>query len=336
MSESRPPSRRDDKGRFTHPWRIESGASRGFRDIMRWQLQRIREGVPPDPPASAFDIAEPQVALPRCAPDEVRITWVGHATFLLQLAGVNILTDPVWSRRASPIAWAGPSRIVPAALAFDALPPIDVVAVSHDHYDHLDARTISRLAERFAGAQWVAPLGHADWLRRRGAHNVTELDWWQRATFETQGGTLDVDATPAQHWTKRTPWTERTRLWSSFVFHTRGRRIFFCGDSGYFDGFGAIGAEHAPFDAVLMPIGAYEPRWFMRAAHMNPEEAVQSYLDLGGTGTFVGMHWGTFRLTDEPAMEPPERARAAWLDHGLPADRLFLARHGETRILRRP
>jgi len=332
----RPRPHRDEQGRFDHPWRIDTDATRGFRDIMRWQMQRIRAGVPASPPASVFEVCTPDIVQPRAAQHELRITWVGHSTFLLQLGGVNVLTDPVWSRRASPLAWAGPSRLVPAAVPFDALPPIDVVVISHDHYDHLDVRTVERLNARFgAQLQWVAPLGHAAWLQRRGVERIIELDWWQDVALQTDGGVLDVTATPAQHWTKRTPWSERTRLWSSFVLRTRDAgSVFFCGDSGWFDGFRDI-AAHGPFDAVLMPIGAYDPRWFMKAAHMNPEEAVQSYVELGARGTFVAMHWGTFRLTDEPALEPPERTRAAWQQHGLDPARLGIPRHGETLIIAR-
>ena len=332
--ESRLRSRRDERGRYVHPWPLRDGASRGFRDLMRWQLQRMRHGVPPDPPTHAFACAEPQVALPRVEQDELRITWVGHATFLIQLPGVNVLTDPVWSRRASPVSWLGPSRLVPPALDFDALPPLDVVLLSHDHYDHLDARTVARLHERFGDSlQWVTPVGYRNWLQRRRVEHTHELDWWQSARLQTASRSLTVHATPAQHWTKRTPFSERTRLWCSFVVEAGAARLFFGGDSGYFDEFRAIGERYAPFEAVLLPIGAYEPRWFMQAAHMNPEEAVQAYIDLGGTGTFAGMHWGTFRLTDEPAFEPPERTRAAWHERALDAAALWIPQHGETRII---
>ncbi|HEX6308380.1 MAG TPA: MBL fold metallo-hydrolase [Longimicrobiales bacterium] len=327
-------SQRDDRGRFVHPWPLEEGASRGLRDLLRWQRDRVRNGVVPDPPPHAFTVATPDVAQPRVARDELRITWIGHATFLIQLAGINVLTDPVWSARASPLPWAGPRRLVPAALPFAELPPIDAIVLSHDHYDHLDAPTVRRLQRRF-GAQlhWITPLGYRRWLRRRSVRTVTELDWWGDASIDTAAGKLHVRAVPAQHWSKRTPFNERTRLWASFVLSAGGRRVYFCGDSGWFTGFGSI-ARLGAFDATLLPIGAYEPRWFMKPAHMNPEEAVRAYIALGATGLFVGMHWGTFRLTDEPAFEPPERTAAVWREHGLPAERLWLPRHGETRTIR--
>lgn len=326
-------SARDARGRFMIPWPMEDGPDRGLRDMARWYRDRMRDGVAPNPPADAFVIAEPEIAAPRNAANELRITWVGHATFLIQLAGITILTDPIWSRRASPIGWVGPSRLVPPALGFDALPPVDIVVLSHDHYDHLDSRTVKRLRARF-GHQltWVTPLGYVSWLRGFGIENVIELDWWENARIETPGGTLDIRATPAQHWTKRSPFNERERLWSGFVLSAREASLYFCGDTGYFDGFAAIG-DLGPFVASIMPIGAYEPRWFMKPAHMNPEEAVRAWTELGAGGLFVAMHYATFRLTDESPLEPPVRAEAAWRAAGLPPAQLWIPHHGETRIV---
>jgi N-acyl-phosphatidylethanolamine-hydrolysing phospholipase D len=326
---------RDDDGRFTHPWPVPGATARGPREIARWQVQRLRHGRAPNPDPAEIRTARPAIALPRGPAGELRITWVGHATFLLQLGTVNVLTDPVWSRRASPLQFLGPRRFIDPGVPFDALPPIDAVLLSHDHYDHLDDGTVRRLCRRFGAAlQWVAPLGYTAWLRRRGAQRVVELDWWQQADLETPGGDLAITATPAQHWTRRTPFSERTRLWASFMMRTAGAEpVYCCGDSGYFPGFEVIGRACGPFGATLLPIGAYEPRWFMKPAHMNPEEAVRAYLDLGRSGLFAGMHWGTFRLTDEPPLEPPRRVRTAWAEAGLPAADLWLPRIGETRIV---
>ena len=302
--------------------------------MARWFRDRMRHGVAPNPPADAFVLAEPDIATPRNPANELRITWVGHATFLIQLAGITILTDPVWSRRASPIGWAGPSRLVAPAVRFDALPAVDVVVLSHDHYDHLDSRTVRRLQARFGrDLTWVTPIGYVSWLRGFGIENVIELDWWESVRITTPGGPLDVRATPAQHWTKRSPFNERERLWAGFVL-TAGHdsSVWFCGDTGYFDGFRAIGSL-GPFVASILPIGAYEPRWFMKTAHMNPEEAVRAWTELGDGGLFVGMHYATFRLTDESPLEPPVRTQAAWRAAGLPADRLWIPHHGETRIV---
>jgi N-acyl-phosphatidylethanolamine-hydrolysing phospholipase D len=327
-------SARDERGRFVLPWLLEESPARGFRDIARWYRDRMRNGVAPNPPADAFESSEPEIAAPRNDTDELRITWIGHATFLIQLAGITILTDPVWSRRASPIGWAGPTRLVPPGLAFDSLPPVDVVVLSHDHYDHLDSRTVRRLQARFGNElTWVTPLGYTGLLRRFGVSSVMELDWWNAARVSTPGGVLEVHATPAQHWSKRSPFTERTRLWAGFVLSAGDRsNVYFCGDTGYFDGFRAVG-RLGPFAASLMPIGAYDPRWFMKPAHMNPEEAVRAYTELGAAGLFVAMHHATFRLTDEPPLEPAARTAAAWRDRALPQDRLWIPRHGETRII---
>ncbi|MBR9991345.1 MAG: MBL fold metallo-hydrolase [Gemmatimonadetes bacterium] len=327
-------SARDSRGRFVLPWPLAEDPQRGLLDMLRWQRDRMRTGIAPNPPEGAIVMAEPDIAAPRNDPDELRMTWIGQATFLIQLAGISILTDPVWSRRASPVGWAGPSRLVPPGLGFDSLPPVDVVLLSHDHYDHLDSRTVRRLQARFeTDLTWVTPLGYAGWLRRFGVQRVIELDWWQGTQVSTPGGELGIRAVPAQHWTKRSPFNERTRLWGGFVMETdRHERVYFCGDTGYFDGFSSIG-RLGPFRASIMPIGAYDPRWFMKPAHMNPEEAVRAYTELGEGGLFVGMHHATFRLTDEAPLEPAARTRAAWSERGLPPERLWVPRHGETRTV---
>lgn len=322
-------------GGFRNPWPIEGADGRSF-PFLRWQLERIRRGARVRPTSAELPAVTSRIARPRASAGELRVTWIGHASFLLQIGGTNILTDPVWSRRASPLSWLGPSRITEPGLPFDALPPIDVVLISHDHYDHLDRPTVRRLHERFGDALcWIAALGYSAWLASAGPRRVVELDWWQSVRLSPPGGPLDVVAAPVQHWSQRTPFFAHARLWASFAVSSGdGIRLYFGGDSGYFDGFREIGRRLGPFDAAFLPIGAYEPRWFMRPAHMNPEEAVRAYHDLGDAGTFVGMHWGTFQLTDEPVLEPPVRVRAAWSDAGLPEARLWVPAHGETRVLR--
>ncbi len=321
---------RGSDGVFRDPWGSPEDR-RGLSDFLRWRLQRLRDGVAPDP--AADELPHEQPAVVDVAVDEIRLTWVGHATFLLQLPGANLLTDPVWSRRVSPVPWAGPARIREPGLDFDALPPIDAVLLSHDHYDHLDRPTVRRLHARFGAAlRWIAPLGHADWLRGQGIENATDLDWWESTTLRTAEGELQVTALPARHWTRRGPAGNR-RLWASFALRAGKAGVYYGGDSGYAPFYEQILAEHGPFDATLLPIGAYEPRWFMQPAHMCPEEAVQAYQELGESGLFAAMHWGTFRLSDEAPLDPPRRIRAAWGAAGLAPDRLWVPAHGETKVI---
>jgi N-acyl-phosphatidylethanolamine-hydrolysing phospholipase D len=311
-------------GHFVNPW-PKAARSVGRFAMLRWQWQRIRDGVPPTPAASQFPTQEPMVARPAGSPDELRLTWLGQATFLLQIGGANLLTDPVLSKRASPFASLGPSRIVAAPLTVAELPPIDAVLISHDHYDHLDARTCALLVDRFGrDLQFLTPLGYRAWFSKLGAVNVVERDWWQTARI----GELDAICTPSQHWTRRI-FAVNTRLWSSWLVRAHHHSVYFCGDSGYAPAFREVRDRLGSPDIALMPIGAYEPRWFMKSAHMNPEEAVQAYLDLGAK-EFVAMHWGTFKLTDEPMLEPPVRTRTAWAALGLPAAGLHIPKHGET------
>lgn len=279
-------------------------------------------------------MAAPRPAHPAVAPGEIRVTWIGHATMLVQLPGLNVLTDPVWSDRCSPVGLLGPKRFVPPPLSLEELPPIQAVLISHDHYDHLDRPSVYALHERFGDAlTWLTPLGHRGWFARSGIRSVVECDWWEGA-FPAAG--WEAVATPSRHWSRRRPLGTNRRLWSGWVLRRPGGdgpRVWFLGDSGACPAFREIGERLGPFDVSLVPIGAYEPRWFMQAAHVTPEEAVRAYLDAGGCGAFIGMHWGTWRLTFEDPLEPPSRARAAWAAEGLPPGDLHLPRHGETLVL---
>jgi len=325
-----PPHHRPGGG-FRNPW---LGALPGrFSGLLRWLLvDRLVRPRSADPPPSAVRVVAPTPGRPRAAPDVITLTWVGHATFLIQIGGRNVLTDPMWGSRASPLAFVGPRRRVPPAMALEHLPPIDVVLQSHNHYDHLDDGTVRALARAHPEASWFVPLGLRDFVRARGVRRVSELDWWEHR----EAGPLTIASTPAQHFSARGPGDRNRTLWCSWAIRARARAVYFGGDSGLHPEFSAIGVREGPFDAALLPIGAYEPRWFMRPVHMNPEEAILAYRDLtdGGTAAlFVGMHWGTFRLTDEPLDEPPRRTQSAWAAAGLPSERLWIPQHGETRRL---
>lgn len=301
----------------------------GFRAFLNWHIERLRRGAPARPSNGELPVVESRIAHPRARPGEIRITWIGHSTFLIQHGPLNLLTDPVWGDRASPVTWAGPRRIVPPGVSLEDLPPLDAVLVSHDHFDHLDRPTVQWLARTHPDLWWYAPLGHAEWLRARGVRNTHDLDWWDTADL----GDVRITAVPAQHWTQRRQGGRNERLWCAWSIRGAGAATFFGGDSGWFEGYGAIGARTGPHDVSILPIGAYSPRWFMRPFHMSPEEAIDAWSALGGRGAFVPMHWGTFLLSDEPVLEPPQRLRTAWRERGLPGDDLRIPAHGGTVVI---
>jgi N-acyl-phosphatidylethanolamine-hydrolysing phospholipase D len=249
----------------------------------------------------------------RATPTSPTITWIGHATFLVQLGGVNFLTDPIWSQRTSPLPFAGPRRLVPPGLRFEDLPPIHAVLISHDHYDHLDLATVSRLARTHRPTFFV-PLGLRGWFESLGILRVVELDWWQAARI----GPLAVTAVPAQHSSGRSLLLDdqNERLWTSWVVVAPDRRFFFAGDTGYHSGLAEIGRRLGPFDVAALPIGGYSDFGYHHPNHLSPEETVQAFEDLRAT-LLVPMHWGTFELNREPFHEPPDRLMAEALRHGL-------------------
>jgi N-acyl-phosphatidylethanolamine-hydrolysing phospholipase D len=327
-----PPHHAPD-GTFRNPW--PDSAPHGFADVMRWTRERRRMERAPTPPRGSFPSAAPFIAQPRAGHAVATATWIGHSTVLLQIGGLNILTDPMWSEHAFPVQWMGPRRVMPPAVALEALPPLDLVLLSHNHYDHLDKTTVKRLARRQPTASWITPLKLGDYLRGFGVRDVVELDWWQRA--EVKGAA--ITATPARHFSARRLGDRNKTLWCGFALEVGGRRLYFAADTAYHPEFGAIGERCGPFDLVMMPIGAYDPRWFMHVVHVNPEEAVQAYVDItrahpdASKPLMLGIHWGTFRLTDEPMDEPPRRAARAWSERGLDSGGLWIARFGETRAL---
>ena len=331
------------EGGFRNPWPDAAPATTA--DVFRWQAERRRNPRVPNPPPGHFPRATPAFATPRAQPGELTATWVGHSTVLLQVGGLNVLTDPMWSKRASPLWFAGPPRLTPPGIDFDALPPIDIVLQSHNHYDHLDTRTVRRIARRHPTARWYAPLGLAPLLRRWGVRDIVERDWWQTEDHRNAGASSGavaaaaIGCTPAQHFSARSFRDRNRTLWCGWSIEAGGRRVYFAGDTGLHPEFAEIADRYGPFDLVLLPIGAYEPRWFMRRVHMDPEDALEAYRALRGpyadvpSPTMLAIHWGTFRLTDEPAEEPPERMKQKWAEAGLPEDALWVMRHGETKRL---
>jgi N-acyl-phosphatidylethanolamine-hydrolysing phospholipase D len=257
---------------------------------------------------------------------EATVTWVGHATLLVQLDGVNILTDPHWSERASPFSFAGPKRVSPPGLKFENLPPIHVVVISHDHYDHLDVATVKRLAAEHR-PKFLVPLRLKQWFTEIGIADVDELDWWDHRVARG----LTFTCVPAQHFSGRTLWDRNRRLWSGWVVAGRAKRLYFAGDTAYFDGFKEIGTRLGPFDLAALPIGAYTPAVIMRASHTTPEEALRAFADVRGQ-RFVPIHWGTFDLAEEPLDEPPKRLVAEARRLRLDPDRIWTLQHGQTRL----
>jgi L-ascorbate metabolism protein UlaG (beta-lactamase superfamily) len=299
--------------------------------VLRWARTRTPAAWPRwVEHAARYVPAEP-------GPGETLVTFVNHATFLIQFAAspespaLNVLTDPVWADRASPVQWAGPHRVHAPGVPFDALPRIDLVLLSHNHYDHMDLATLRRLADRFP-LFIVTPIGNRRHVAWHPADGVIELDWWSRWTA-LRG--FDLSVTPAQHFSSRTPFDRNRSLWGSFVLRSAAQRIFFAGDSGYAPHFTRIAQRLGPFDLALIPIGAYEPRWFMRPAHMNPEEAVQAHLDLRSPLS-VGMHFGCFQLTDEDIDEPVRALARALEEHGVEPRAFRVLAPGETLTLRTP
>ena len=254
------------------------------------------------------------------------VTWIGHATLLVQMEHVTFLTDPTWSNRPSPVPLLGPSRYVEPGLEIDDLPPIDFVVISHNHYDHLDLPTLRTLAERNPETQFYVPLGNASLLQEQGIDKVEELDWGQTALYKG----VTIHCLPSQHWSKRSLTDDHKALWSSWAVTGSDRRFFFAGDTGYFSGFEAIGSRLGPFDLVALPIGAYAPRAMMRESHMNPEEALLAAIDLQASRA-VAIHFGTFDLSDEPLAEPPLRFRNAARNSELGEESAWIFNIGETR-----
>jgi L-ascorbate metabolism protein UlaG (beta-lactamase superfamily) len=296
---------------------------KGLRDILKWQLvDRFagRRRVDPGDFATLRRDNDGRALLAR----EPHLTWIGHSSLCVRLGGALVATDPVFAERMGPRR-----RLVAPGVAPGALPPMDVVTVSHSHYDHLDLPSLRALAAR-GTPLFVVPKDNGEILRGAGIDRVVELGWWE----SVEAGGVRVTCVPAQHWSMRVPWDRNTRLWGGFVYESDDGVAYHAGDTAMSeDVFRAIAERFPRIDWAMLPIGAYEPRWFMAPQHMCPEEAGRAW-ELLGARTLVAMHWGTFKLTDEPIGEPPERARAWFREQGHDAGRLWVLDVGETRALR--
>ena len=318
-------------------------------DFLRWQFERIVNGVPKPPqtptPTVAADVAFVQ-SNAKVAGMQPAITWVGHATMLVQANGLNVLTDPIWSERASPMQFVGPKRAQPPGLAMAQLPPIDVVLISHNHYDHLDKETVLALSRRTMSAGqatlFIVPLGVKAFFDGLGITNVKEMDWWDSVTVKG----VEFHFTPVQHWSARGLGDRSETLWGGWAVFGPATHWYFSGDTGYSQDFQDVvkrfaerqtEAKGGGFDMALIPVGAYEPRWFMKEQHVNPAEALQIHLDLKAKRS-VGLHWGTFALTDEPLDQPPKdladarRARLGQAGQDPTTDTFTVMAIGQTRV----
>jgi len=315
---SGPVSDHFDGARFFDP---DGAPPKNFSDLWRWQREGGRAVWPVWAP-SPFSDTPPQRVL-----SGIRFSFVGHASWLIQAAGLNILVDPVWSERASPFSFAGPKRVNDPGIPFGKLPPIDAVLVSHGHYDHLDVATLSKLRAAF-GPRVITPLGNdAAMTAYDAAIRAEAFDWGDRVVLSDA---MAVTLVPTRHWSARGLLDRNKALWASFVLETPAGKIYIVCDSGYGSGvhFRRVREQHGPLRAAILPIGAYEPRWFMRAQHMNPEDAVQALADCGAE-LALAHHHGTFQLTNEAIDAPAVALAAALKAASVPSEKFLVLQPGE-------
>jgi N-acyl-phosphatidylethanolamine-hydrolysing phospholipase D len=299
---------------------------RGLWDVLRWKLGFVPAEVSPlapDAPAYVPRSVAPDLGkLFAPDPERLQLTWIGHSTFLIQLQGRTVLTDPIFGNCGPlPLSWL--RRKVPPAIAFESLPTVQDVLISHNHYDHLDAAAIQGLGN---GPNYWLPSGLAGWFARRGIDHCRQMAWWESA--ELAPG-LEIHCVPARHFSARTPFDRNRTHWCGWILRSRNRTIYFAGDTGYCPVFKEIGQRFGRLDLAIIPIGAYWPRWMMQSIHADPDEAVQIHLDLGATQS-VASHWGTFALADEPADEPPRLLAQALKARQIPPAQFRALDFGET------
>ncbi|XP_043569774.1 N-acyl-phosphatidylethanolamine-hydrolyzing phospholipase D isoform X2 [Chiloscyllium plagiosum] len=328
-------SKRGKDGRFVNPWPTWSDLA--FTNVLKFaMMERDHTNIPSSkaeldeglPILEPYFVKNPQLV--GSLTNGIRVTWLGHASLLVEMEGLTFLTDPIFSQRASPVQFFGPKRFRNPPCTVAQLPKIDAVVISHTHYDHLDYNTVLSLNERFGGdLRWFVPLGLLDWMQKCGCENIIELDWWEENCVPGHDEVTFV-FTPVQHWSKRTVTDDNKVLWGSWCVLGPWNRFFFAGDTGYCVAFEQIGKRYGPFDLAAIPIGAYEPRWFMKYNHVNPEEAVRIHIDVQAKRS-VGIHWGTFALANEYYLEPRRKLEEARERYGLKPEDFFVLKHGESR-----
>ncbi len=289
---------------------------KSFSDFLKWQWTRQKTQWP--------DFIDDVIQIQTIAKseNEINIVFVNHATVLIQIGELNILTDPIWSERASPISFLGPKRVRKPGIEIEKLPPIHVILISHNHYDHLDLPTLKILSQKF-NPLILVPLGNQSWLKREGL-TAHELDWGQSQFL----GELKITFEKAFHWSARGMFDRFESLWGSFVIEGLGKKIYFAGDTGYGDHFKELGKKYSFFDLSLIPIGAYEPRWFMKDHHINPEDAVLAHQELHSKKS-IGIHFGTFQLADEGVNQPLEDLKKAREKYNLTEENFVAPKNGE-------
>lgn len=314
-----PTSDHFDGNRFFNPGIPE----RRFFDLIKWQFTRQPVPWPKERSISRFTIPQKRVA-----GNQFSITYINHATHLIQWDNINILTDPIWSERASPFKWIGPKRVHPPGVKFEDLPPIDYILVSHNHYDHLDLPTLKKLVHR-DNPKILTGLGNASWFKKEGIIEVEELDWWEGKNFPNG---LEFIFTQTQHFSARSLFDRNKTLWGGFLIQLKNHSIYFAGDTAYFSVFKEINQRYGPPLLAILPIGAYEPRWFMEPVHMSAKEAVQAHLDLEAKYSLAS-HFGTFQLTDEGMEEPPRALKETLERSGVHPDSFWVFEPGESRFI---
>ncbi|PAU61781.1 MBL fold metallo-hydrolase [Pseudomonas indica] len=313
-----PPSDHFDGKRFRN---LRPTPHKSFASFLKWQLNHEPQPAWIDQPGPASPPAIPQ----RVEGNDLRVTYINHATILIQQHGLNILTDPLWSQRASPFSFLGPRRHHPPGLSLDELPPIDVILVSHNHYDHLDLYSLRELARRFPKARVITGLGNGALIEAAGWSGVNEIDWWQSLPLNEH---LILHGVPAQHWSARARRDTNRTLWMGFVLASAEGPVLFPGDSGLGPEFGLIRERFGPLRFAALPIGAYAPRWFMRDNHMNPDDAVQAHLTLESQSS-MAIHFGTFRLSDEGQFAPLRDLAKALTERQVAPERFRAPAPGE-------